>query len=824
MRWIGVLAVWLALTASVRAGDWGARRDAFDPAVVARYEAILAHDPHDEGALRALITLYKAYRSVAKLESEYRAKLGTGEDWATLVVLARLPRPSHAETIDLWKRALAAKPDDARGWLAAGDAQTGDAATARDAYLHAAKLAAAPTARRTALTKLISAARSAGDAVVVDDAYVQLIALSPKDGMLWLERGNAQLAAKQLAAARDSFAAAEPLLATDPERQLAARTNQGIALEALGRTDEAIAQYEHTLDRVPAGYYLGQELIQRIIDAERKRGKIAAAIERLEKRWPERKRAYFEWLTLGDLYHEAHDDTRAIDAYTNAVTIAPTEVATQRKLIALLDTVDSALALRQHEAAARLAPGDADLQLALAKRYWPAQTEKGLAVLDALAHRMSRNVNVRTAIAAMYEQWEQPVRAIGEYEAIAAIEPQDPDHAVVLGEAYWRAEDQTKARAAWQRLEKIGTAAALFRLGEVLSVHELWADATQAYSKSLELDGTSADAWYGRAHAYDEVENFKAALADARRAVALTGTASQEDGMRNRQLLVRVLGHAYTSGDRDVLPSAIETWRFAFEHGDAAAGYLLAAHHARIESYQLHDVLLKLHQLVPTDDSLGIALARSFVHRRDFASARAELEQIARRSPARAEEIGKLIAQVDKDRVRAEEEIRLEEEGRSATATGSGASTDLVGRDQRFGTRLTLGGDVHARSGALLGIGLYRTSRIAEGTAMLMRLDWTKHTDGMDEVDGVALGAGVATRLLDARKLEVAIAVAPVLELRYGAAVGGPRWDRAAIAGDVTLEILPRALPATLGLRFDQCLTEQTRGSALLVELGLEVR
>ena len=145
--------------------------------------------------------------------------------------------------------------------------------------------------------------------------------------------------------------------------------------------------------------------------------------------------------------------------------------------------------------------------------------------------------------------------------------------------------------------------------------------------------------------------------------VALIGYATHTEGLRNRGLLVRVLGHSYGQGEHDDLNAAIARWRFAFEHGDAAAGYLLAAHHARITSPQLHDVLVKLYKLEPTDDSLGIALARSYVHRREFARARHELEEVAKRTPARAKEIGVLLNQVDEDHERAEQEIRLDEEG-----------------------------------------------------------------------------------------------------------------------------------------------------------------
>jgi len=258
MRWVAALAICLVVSTSVRA-DWGARRDPFDPNTVSRIKALLARDPYDEGALRQLVALYRGHRTVAQLEAEYRAQVDAGENWSALVVLARLP---NTDAPALLKRAVALKPDDARGWIAVGDAARTDAAVASDAYRRAANTAVKPQQKQLALTKLVAAAR---EPATIDTAYAELIALSPKDGKLWLDRGNARLAAKQYADAHAAFVAAEPLLRTDPERRLTAMTSQGIALDALGRSDDALAQYEHTLDSVPRGHYLGQEIVLRIV-------------------------------------------------------------------------------------------------------------------------------------------------------------------------------------------------------------------------------------------------------------------------------------------------------------------------------------------------------------------------------------------------------------------------------------------------------------------------------------------------------------------------------------------------------------------------------
>jgi tetratricopeptide (TPR) repeat protein len=819
-----VLAFCLATPARADAqnADWGVTRDPFDPGVVRRYKQILARDPHDAGALRDLVGLYKRYRTIAKLEAEYRTQLGQAEDWATLVVLARLPRTQPQESLALWNRAVAAKPDDAGSWLAIGELSL-DAATSRDAFKRAATLATKPAQKKLALTKLVAAARSANDHKTIVSSYDELIALSPKDGLLWLERGNALLAAGMLGAAHDSFATAETLLSQDPERRLTAMVNQGLVLERQGRVDDAVKQWLRTLDKMPRGYFLGAEIVPRIIDAERKRGNLKGAIELFEKRWPERSRGYLEWDMLADLYKEMKWEEPAIAAYRRALSKAPTEVTTQRKLIVLLDKLHPSEALAQHEAAARVAPGDVDLQIELAKRYKPTAPEKAFKTLEKLSKRMSQNVNVRKSIADLYMLWSEPLRAIVEYEAVAKLEPKDPDHLLVLGETYWAATDEAKAKETWQRLEKIGTARALYQQGEVLSQHELWAEAANAYTKSLELDGTNPEVWRGRAQAYESLTHFDLAVSDAKHAIALLGPPSRESGDRERHILVRSLGRWNAAGTTAPLAAQLVRWRFAFEHGDIGAGYLLVAHHNRIGSHQHHDILAELYKRAPMDDALGIALARSFRSRHDYDRAKLELERIAQRSPARAVEVQKQLDQVKDERERYEQDIRWEEEGKAARARNSSDGPDLAGR-RRYGVRLAVGSDVRKADGALLAFGGYRGYPVARGTAFTLRYDWTKHDATLQSYNAFEIGGTLSTRILDARKFELIVGLGPRAELRYGRTADSMTADRGALSADAIVELIPRALPTTIGVRFKQALTESEHDSSLLVELGIEVR
>jgi hypothetical protein len=305
----------------------------------------------------------------------------------------------------------------------------------------------------------------------------------------------------------------------------------------------------------------------------------------------------------------------------------------------------------------------------------------------------------------------------------------------------------------------------------------------------------------GRAEANDALEWFPSAVADAQRAVALMGQATREDGHRERHLLVRVLGRWNAAGDENRLRDTLTRWRFAFEHGDIAAGYMLVAHHARLASPQQHDLLVELYRRVPNDDSLGIALARSYRSRKEWKRARQELTHIAQRSPARAEQVADLLAQLEQERERTEEEARLEEEGLSDRERRALAQegSDIVGKRRRFGLRLELGTDVHTTASALLGVGFYRTTRVARGLATVTRFDWTQRDDQMESVSAFASSFGIVTRVFGTRQFELAAGIAPRLELRYGGAENSS-WDRVALAGDITVELLPRALPAALGV------------------------
>ena len=100
-------------------------------------------------------------------------------------------------------------------------------------------------------------------------------------------------------------------------------------------------------------------------------------VAKLETWWPESGRGYFEWSTLALVYLDATEDERRSSPIDVRIAIAPTEVTTQRALIALLDKLRPDEALAQHQRAARLAPSDVNLQLESRAALSPAPAGQG---------------------------------------------------------------------------------------------------------------------------------------------------------------------------------------------------------------------------------------------------------------------------------------------------------------------------------------------------------------------------------------------------------------------------------------------------------------
>ena len=633
------------------AGDWGVKRDPFNQTDIARYKAILRGNPHDASALAKLLELYRRYRTIDLLKEDYSKLIEKSDEVSALVVMGRLQHATgdDARALELFQRAVAKKDDDAQTWLLIGELQKGanKAKDARAAYDKALAHAPARDMKKKALRALADLALATGDNDGANAYFQQFLELDPKNAQLWIERGDAMLAAGKRDIALDSYTAAEKLLGADPAKRVEVVARRGQALEGMGKDDEAVVEYRRAIKLAPKGYYLEVELTGRVIDIYRRKQSLAQLLAQYEKEWPEGARGHFEWDTLGKLYEETGAQDKAIGALKRAVAKAPWELESQRRLIQLLENSgrdDEALAA--YEAVVRAAPGEARFQLDLAERYWRrGQEKRGLETLGRLEARFPQDAGVLSAIADLYTRWGKEDLAIAEYERLAKLEPDDPSHLVTLGEQYWTKNDKPRALATWKRLIGSGKAGGYAKLGEVMAEHNQPLEARPNFDKAIALDGKNAELYKARAAFLEAQKQYSDALADWEKVLELVGTKpvdrlARRDARRHYVTVVTKLG-----GSRELSKKA--EWDTRAKSGDIEAGYLLVDYYARRpQKDQPLTALEALHKKVPDDQDLVLDLVKAYKDQRKFQLAVDTLQDLLKVAPSREREIYSMISAI----------------------------------------------------------------------------------------------------------------------------------------------------------------------------------
>ncbi len=676
------------LVATAQPADWGATRDQFDKNVIARYKATLVKSPHDAAALAKLLELYRRYRTVDLLKEEYQKQLDkSATDWSALVVLGRLMHTTGDDqrATELWQKAVAAKDDDTETWLALGELAkaAGHNPDARAAYDKALAHATAKETRKKALRALADLALATGDTDGANAYFKLFLELDPTNAQLWIERGDAMLAAGKREVALESYSAAERLLGSDPARRVEVVARRGQALEGLGKDDEAVAEYRRAIKLAPKGYYLEVELTGRIIDIYRRKQALPALLALYEKEWPDGARGHFEWNTLGKLYEETGAQDKAIIALKRAVAKSAFELETQRRLITLLENSgrdDEALA--QYEAVVRAAPGEARFQLELAERYWRrAQEKRALETLTRLESRFPNDPGTLGAIADLYTRFGKDDLAIIEYERLAKLEPEDPSHLVTLGEQYFQKGDKTRAMATWARIIATKKPSAYAKLGEVLAEHgaAYLTEAQKNYDKAIELDPKNPEFYKGRAGLFEAMKgaaSFTRALADWDMVLRLLGT-KPSDRLARRDARRHIVTVMLKPGMGNVENERTKRWKSELANPTRStppstppsqatldAGYFLVEYYNRpghAQDGEPRAMLEKLVVLVPDDQDTTLDLVKAYRSARKYDEAVALLLKLAKAVPSREREVYKQISEIKTDARKDDEAIEWQQ-------------------------------------------------------------------------------------------------------------------------------------------------------------------
>ena len=659
LLFVAALSFGAPSVALAQAGDWGVTRDPFDKQVIARYKAILAKNPHDGTALARLLDAYRRYRTVDLLKEELGKVLAKSPgDTATMITIGRLHRMTgdDVRALEMFSAAVAKKDNDPQTWIYIGELQKAGNKNqeARAAYEKALGHASAKEMKKKALRSLADLALATNDTDGANEYFKQFLAIEPKNAQLWIERGDAMLAANKRDVALESYEAAEKLLGSDPAKRVEVVSRRGQAFEGMGKDDEAVAEYRRAIKLAPKGYYLERELTGRIVDIYRKKQALPALLAEYERSWPEGSRQHFEWDTLGRLYEETGAQDKAIAALKKAVAKAPYELETQRKLISLLENSGRDLeALAVYEKVVQTAPGEARFQLELAERYWGRGHEKkAMDALSRLQGRFPSDAGVISAIADMYQRWGKEQKALEQYELLARLEPDDPGHLVTLGEQYWAkgdAQSKLKAQATWKRLIASGKAIGFAKYAEVLAEHGNRAEALANYEKAIKLDAKNPEFYKGRAGVYDTNRQYEYAVKDWETVLSLLGTKptdrlARKDARRHIVALVQRWTQK-TNAYR-------EDWQRKFKSGSIEDGYFLAELYATGKTPTKGEplgTLEKLHAMVPDDQELLLDMVKEYRKIQKHDQAVASLLALAKLAPSREREVFWTISEIKRD-------------------------------------------------------------------------------------------------------------------------------------------------------------------------------
>lgn len=634
--------------------DWDVRRDPFDRQVVARYKAILARNPSDQGALRKLVTLYARHRSVEILIREYeRALAQNANDHAAAVVLGhiQLQQGNRAEARSAYERAAKLRPDSAAVLVALGDLdrQDGRLAEARSAYERALPRLRGKAGESQVVRALGELAMGQKDLDAARAHYERYFALAPKDVQARIELGDALSQAGQHQAAIEVLEAASARLRADPARQIELMARIGAIHEAAGQESEAVRMYRQALARAGSALYLRKELTARIVESHRRRQALPELLAEYEKSWPAARRGHFEWDTLARLYEETGAQDKAVAAYRAATRKAPHELDTQRRLIALLENTgreDEALA--QYEAVIRVAPGEPRFQIDLAERYWRRGKEKqALDLLAKIARRFPGDGAVHTAIADLYTRWGKAELALQSYDRLTRIEPDEVSHLVNLGEQHFLRNDKKQAVAVWKRIINRKTPENYARLGEVYAEHDMLAEALKMYEKAIQMQPGEGAHYKGRAGVHERRRDFQNAVQDWKKVLALIPAADVEKPERReaRRRIVSLLRR----GSHSALSKAKSDWQRAFsaDPPDVEAGYLLVETYLREHRYaNAHATLERILKLDPNDLEALEQLAKVSESELKYDEAVEHLERLAELAPARRRDYYNKIAEL----------------------------------------------------------------------------------------------------------------------------------------------------------------------------------
>lgn len=815
----------LAIAGVAHADDWGPKRDPFDRGVIAKYQAILLQNPYDP-ALAKLAAMYKRFRTLDDLIDEYESQPDNG---AALVVLGRLLEDTKQPALAAYERAWALRPDDRKLAIKiASIERTLHPDKARAAYERALD----GDTRKEANQGLLVLARARRDRAAIQTHSKALAELDPKDPKVQLDHGDTMLELGMIDSALDAFTAAEKLSATDPVRRIEAIARRGLALEQRDRL-AAEDEYRRAMSLLPRGHYLRSELFGRLVGLHRSAGTLGALLAITLEDWPVATRGVFEWHELAKLYAAVGDEDHAVASLEQAVKRSP----------------------------------EPRLHLELADAYSKARSADALAVLGKLSARSTNDVGILISIAERYAKWGHLALALGAYDKLLRRDPAAADRMLDLVEDSLRDGKVAAATALVRALApKLRTAETHGRLGRILLEFGHLKGAVTAFDRAIAAEEKPSkpiaiDVWgntdpaaktapvaisdpiklteyyRGRAAARDGLKQIDGAVADAEKVLALAGDDPKLRRIARKEL-VRIVVHASSeNGQRAMF---VDAWRVAFDFNppEIEAGYLLLDYYGTApcdhfvatkrscqgEVVRIIKRLAKLAEIDP-DEIIMIATAYSAAQLHDEAI---QILQVLRAlAPAREVDILSRIAKVNGWRTPpgmiglANGEGLVDPEREIAAAVRRHRRTREERDPLRLGIRFGVGEGLRGGGESLASVGISAAAQLGGNTYLTARLDLADRA-GSAPFHSFGGSVGIAKSLVSIEPGSLVLGFAERLERRWGE--GMSDYGPVGLAGEATLELVGRKIPASIGARLEQGMSDDGRHTALMFEASVLLR
>src|SRR5690606_32162186 len=203
------------------------------------------------------------------------------------------------------------------------------------------------------------------------------------------------------------------------------------------------------------------------------------------------------------------------------------------------------------------------------------------AMLARLDQRFGGDAGVQAVLADLYTRWGKDALALAAYQRLAAIEPDDVNHLVNLGEQHCQKGDRKKALEIRRKIAADRRPESQGRLAEVYAEHDMLPEALDLYGKTIKARPDGVELYKGRAAVHERMKQLAPALADWEKVLSLApagdpGRASRREARRQIVSLLRRHG-----GRR--LDSRIVGWEAAFRRTPPAldAGYFLVEAYLR---------------------------------------------------------------------------------------------------------------------------------------------------------------------------------------------------------------------------------------------------